>query len=261
MIRGCIIGIALLAIAIITLIVFLVSRYIQPILPPEVNSEVVLFLAIFTTVLGVIASFNGIIELLDKFLRNKPHIVKMLKAIKPKPRLTIAIRDVNCIPEKIPVSGPRYRGEAWAWWIECVVEIRNQRRLRGLWGIVATDVSGVMRLTIGQGDNPLKFETVPGTARRFSLTKGESCLVRVRFPQKMIIFPERVKIDAPAGHEVISPEQFQYYPTSPYLLEYIYSCSTKSHMKASIKGRFAKVDWKDPLTFSYLIDAEPFLRR
>jgi len=65
--RG-IFGIVLLSISLSTLAVFLISNFIQPILPSSVNSTLVLFVASFVGVLGILAALNDIVELFQKIL-------------------------------------------------------------------------------------------------------------------------------------------------------------------------------------------------
>lgn len=61
------VGYALLLIAFLTSIIWAVSRFVQPILPKEINGDVLLFLVLFTSTIGVIAGFKDIIELLRLF--------------------------------------------------------------------------------------------------------------------------------------------------------------------------------------------------
>jgi len=261
MINGCVLGIVLFVVAVITLIVFLISHFIQPILPSNVNSMVLLCSASLLVVLAALAALNDIIELAFKLLDDRPYsnLKRVVHVIEPRPRLTIAVKDINCISEKHFVEGPKYKGQAWAWVVECLVEISNQGRLWGLWATKATDVSGRMRLAVGRRDSVLEFKTAPGTARNFSLSKGESVLVRVRFPRK-VIPPQRFEVYSRLQNEVITREQFEHYPGSPYLLEYTYSCSNKTGMKTRSKGKLSKADWTDPQVFGQIMGARPFLK-
>ena len=54
---------SLLVIALFTLIIWTISRYIQPILPSNINTGTVLFFAILTSVIGLIAGFKDVLEL------------------------------------------------------------------------------------------------------------------------------------------------------------------------------------------------------
>ncbi|MGA9347913.1 MAG: hypothetical protein WBW48_03820 [Anaerolineae bacterium] len=65
--RG-IFGIVLLIISLSTLTVFLISNFIQPILPSSVNSALVLFVVSLVGVLGALAALNDIVELFQKIL-------------------------------------------------------------------------------------------------------------------------------------------------------------------------------------------------
>jgi hypothetical protein len=64
-----ILGIALLVVGCLVGIVYLITKYIQPILPPEINSSVVLITAIAVGVAGFLAALNEIVELIGKLLK------------------------------------------------------------------------------------------------------------------------------------------------------------------------------------------------
>ncbi|MBC8264874.1 MAG: hypothetical protein H8E47_12210 [Anaerolineales bacterium] len=65
--RG-IFGTVLLIISLSTLTVFLISNFIQPILPSSVNSALVIFVVSLVGVLGALAALNDIVELFQKIL-------------------------------------------------------------------------------------------------------------------------------------------------------------------------------------------------
>lgn len=71
MIKGRIVGFALLAVALSTIVVFAISNFIQPLLPSPVNSTVVLLVASFAGVLGALAAFNDIVELFHKLFEGR----------------------------------------------------------------------------------------------------------------------------------------------------------------------------------------------
>jgi hypothetical protein len=60
-------GCALFIISIIALLVWVISIFIQPILPSNISNQIVLFFAILTSILGVTASFKDFVELLHLF--------------------------------------------------------------------------------------------------------------------------------------------------------------------------------------------------
>ncbi|MFC2015527.1 hypothetical protein ACFLUM_01195 [Chloroflexota bacterium] len=64
-----ILGIALLVIGCLGGAVYFVTKCIQPILPPEINSGVVLITAILVGVTGFLAALNEIVELIGKLLK------------------------------------------------------------------------------------------------------------------------------------------------------------------------------------------------
>ena len=63
-------SLALIVIAILTILVWAVSQFIQPILPPSINSGLVLIIAVFLGILGVLAQLNEVIELFQKFCKS-----------------------------------------------------------------------------------------------------------------------------------------------------------------------------------------------
>jgi len=68
--RG-IFGIVLLVISLITLTVFLIGSFVQPILPSSLNSALVLFVASLGSVLGALAALNEIVELFQRILGSR----------------------------------------------------------------------------------------------------------------------------------------------------------------------------------------------
>ena len=53
------------------LIAFFVGNFIQPILPPTVNSSLIIFVAAATGVVGIFAALNDIFELKDKIFGSR----------------------------------------------------------------------------------------------------------------------------------------------------------------------------------------------
>lgn len=58
---------ALIAVALLTLVVWLVSQFIQPILPANTNAGLVLFIAALLGVVGVLGQFKDVVELFRSF--------------------------------------------------------------------------------------------------------------------------------------------------------------------------------------------------
>ncbi len=66
------IGYALLTISVLTFIIWAVSQFIQPILPPAINNAGILLFAVLLTVTGVVANFKDVVELIDRILKPAP---------------------------------------------------------------------------------------------------------------------------------------------------------------------------------------------
>jgi hypothetical protein len=56
------VGYALIFVAVLTLIVWAISQFVQPILPTNINKSLILFFIVFTSVVGVLANFKDIAE-------------------------------------------------------------------------------------------------------------------------------------------------------------------------------------------------------
>lgn len=70
-----------------TVVVFAVSNFIQPILPPEVNSTLILLFASLVGVLGVFAAANEVVDFVTKILgafHNPGHCKELNKATDTK---------------------------------------------------------------------------------------------------------------------------------------------------------------------------------
>ena len=67
-------GLAAIAVSLLILIVFAVSRFIRPILPAEINDTLLLLSASVVGVLGVLASLNETVELIDKLRKRVARI-------------------------------------------------------------------------------------------------------------------------------------------------------------------------------------------
>lgn len=65
------IGYALLAVSLLTLLVWAISQFVQPILPSNLNSGLLLFFAALLAVIGALAGFKDVIELFGYFARNR----------------------------------------------------------------------------------------------------------------------------------------------------------------------------------------------
>lgn len=55
---------AFIILGVVTILIWLVNKFVRPVLSPELNNEMVFFLAILITVTGFIAGFKDFIELL-----------------------------------------------------------------------------------------------------------------------------------------------------------------------------------------------------
>lgn len=67
-----IVGYSLLIIALLTTVVWAISYFVQPILPANINNAGILFFIALLSVLGALAAFKDIIELIQKFFHNPP---------------------------------------------------------------------------------------------------------------------------------------------------------------------------------------------
>jgi len=59
------IGIAILLIGLLTIIVWSISQFVQPTLPPDINSKLILFFVALVAVVSFLASFKDTIELIN----------------------------------------------------------------------------------------------------------------------------------------------------------------------------------------------------
>ena len=74
--RG-ILGITLLIVLLSTLVVFFVSYFVQPILPPDVNSALIIFIASLVGVLVVLGTFNESLEFFHKICNGRRDIKQL----------------------------------------------------------------------------------------------------------------------------------------------------------------------------------------
>jgi hypothetical protein len=156
--------------------------------------------------------------------RDRSILGGIIKALKPKPRLLITVRDVNCYARKLikqMISGQAQVHSTIAeWWVELTAEIENKGRAK------ATNVQWQAELIIGQGDSAVSLQA--GSPRRgFNLASKEAHPLAIHFQR-----------------EELSQEKSKLYPNSPYRLEYTYSCAERSRSrKATASGRLTKADW------------------
>lgn len=78
-------GYALIIIGIITLIIWGISQFIQPILPESINSAGVLLFAALVSTIGVLAGFKDTIELIDLLNKRAPKAVNDIQHNLPQP--------------------------------------------------------------------------------------------------------------------------------------------------------------------------------
>jgi hypothetical protein len=64
------VGYAFLLVALLALIVWIISQFIQPLLPPNISASAVLFFVALLSVVGFLAAFKDTIELLHLFSGN-----------------------------------------------------------------------------------------------------------------------------------------------------------------------------------------------
>lgn len=165
-----------------------------------------------------------IVVLLESDQSNKPRSSLISKALKPKPRLSITVRDITCYVKGEIHETDRWTGPRLAWWVECMVEITNKRRAK------ATRVLGSMNLSLRSGDSLLTRES-KRTHKTYILTKPEVRRESIVFePEYFDPFVNRTPIE--------------FYPDASYRLDYTYSCQERSRpQRATTTGRLTKVDW------------------
>ena len=139
----------------------------------------------------------------------------IVAALKPKPRLTIAIRDTIClIDTAFAEDSPSLR-----WRVSLAVEIENRGRA------TASDITGTVRLFFGRDRDA--FEVTKNLSSSFNLEVRSLLSVIVDFP----------RVD-------VSQVGFIPYPNSPYRLDLTYSCAERSReRKVKARGELVKADW------------------
>jgi len=152
----------------------------------------------------------------------------IISRLKPKPRLSITVRDINCyVKREIYETERRSKGRRIAWWVECAVEIRNKSRA------TATQVIGSMILSLEHRDHTLIRESKK-TTKTYRLTKTD-----VR-REKVVFEPDYIDPFFQRDHK----DHLAFYPNASYQLDYIYSCQERSGTrKATAKGKLTKEDW------------------
>ena len=149
---------------------------------------------------------------------------RIIKTLKPKPRLVITVRDINCYVAKRMVQKHDMRRIQTVmdrtWWVELTARIENKGKAP------ANNVTWQAELILGEGNSTVSFTKVE-RRKSFSLAK------RGRHP--LVIGFQRVEVPQ---------EVSELYPNSPYRLEYTYSCDEHSRsQKAMYSGRLGKADW------------------
>jgi hypothetical protein len=61
----------ILLVAVITIIIWVISKYVQPILPADINSDFVVMAAILVLVLSALAGFKDVLELVERFTHKR----------------------------------------------------------------------------------------------------------------------------------------------------------------------------------------------
>lgn len=146
---------------------------------------------------------------------------KIVNTLKLKPRLVVAVRDINCYVDTSRVNkGPSVGTvHVTKWWIEMTIKIQNKG-----WA-AATNAQGNIEFTLGNGDDAIIFKSSGG--RKFSLGKGE-------------ILPNKLRF----SDIELTQKEFNIYPNGVYRLEYIYSCDQYPFKRKSVvRGRLTKADW------------------
>jgi hypothetical protein len=88
-------GYAIIVIAVLTLFVWAVSQFIQPILPDSMNSNLILLFTAFLAVVSILSKFKDVVELFEKVFGKKPDkLVQLTPAQKDRYR-EIMIRKVE----------------------------------------------------------------------------------------------------------------------------------------------------------------------
>ena len=190
------------------------------------EATIVGLVSLVVVVIGLIIEYRtGLFHPTDS-KRDRSILGGIIKALKPKPRLLITVRDVNCYATKLTkqmISGrAQVRSTVAEWWVELTAEIENEGRAK------ATNVQWQAELIIGQGDSAVSLQAgSPRTRRGFNLASKEAHPLAIRFQR-----------------EELSQEKSKLYPNSPYRLEYTYSCAERSRsQKAAANGRLTKADW------------------
>jgi hypothetical protein len=151
----------------------------------------------------------------------------IISRLKPKPRLSITVRDINCCVKRETYKTDGREAPRIAWWVECAVEIRNKSRA------TATQVTGSMILSLEHREQTLVRESRK-TTEPYRLTKPD-----VR-REKVVFEPDYTDPFFQRDYK----DRLDFYPDASYRLDYIYSCRERSGTrKATAKGKLTKQDW------------------
>ena len=152
---------------------------------------------------------------------------RVARVLKPKPRLNVTVRDVNCllttrtymIDNRVSV---RKKVRETKMQVEIAFKVKNRGRAR------ATDVSTSLKLVLGQDNGVISFVADPkGQAKKLNLVSGQTLPLIVRFPPVEI-----------------SQQELTLYPNGPYCLEYTYVCAERLRPQTvAVSGRLTKADW------------------
>jgi hypothetical protein len=153
----------------------------------------------------------------------------IIKALKPRPRLGITVRDISVYVVKVTVSEEkRVRGELQTGRhdvlrgnVRCTVRIKNKSRAK------ATNIHGLIELTFEKTDDALSLTTA--TQVGFNLAGKQEIPLIIRLTLKELLEFQ---------------EKFELYPDSPFRLEYSYTCDELAKIPiAKATGRLTKADW------------------
>jgi len=178
-------------------------------------------------IIGALAGAGLLLLIVVLFEDNHPVSTRsslISRALRPKPKLSITVRDINCYVRREIYETDRWKGPRLAWWVECTVEITNKRRVK------ATSVVGAMKLTLRSGDSLVVRES-KRTTKAYILRKPD-------------VRREQIVFEPEYFDPFLNQPLIEFYPDASYCLEYFYSCQERSRQqKATTSGRLTKVDW------------------
>lgn len=150
---------------------------------------------------------------------------KIINSLKPKPKLEIIVRDINCYVStefRQEDQNPGVQSHHIVLDIACGVKITNRSRT------VATQVLGEMELTIEQEENTIVCNSKK-TGHTYKLAKDDNPR------QEYIVFASKYFV----------LKDFNYYPDASYYLSYVYQCreNPNKKLKTTFCDKLTKADW------------------